>query len=936
VTKVASQVQGQPTTAPQPAPGFLQRQCACGNHSIGGGECAECAKKKGHVQRKRNNHHLPQAALAAAQRPLVQPKLAIGASNDPLEREADRVAEQVLATPVRRTEGSARPHIQRFTSQRAGLAASAPASVDRVLASRGRPLAPALRQEMEARFGQDFSTVQVHTDGAAGQSAHDINANAYTAGNHIVFGAGRFAPETQTGRLLLAHELAHVVQQSAFTQSASGPGSQGEGLDSSLSAGPESAAPGEHTPVARPPQIIQRQNGDGEEEEEAPLTRSEEIALSRTSPGEYTGQTDPLALSLYNFGIDIAQPKAEHQAVLVELGTFLNALSSPETVVRVIGFADESGGSDYNLNLSRRRADEVAAILRPLTTLYLAISAFGESNPAASNETVAGRSRNRRVDIRFFANRPPPAQPPPRPIPTPPGQEPPGPQPPGPPPGPQPPGGGEDDFCADYPLLCGIGIIPFFLPLICVVAPELCLSVTCILAPELCLVPPPPGEPPGEPPERPEGDGRPVVIFVPLVRASNTPAGLNDRIGLRDAISVTAVVVNPPPLTNPITIEVDGTGSNGGVATINGQAQIQITGTTPLEILGTQMSAANFFYNPYLQLAAWWSNDLVGASNRFAVSSIAENWSTTFAGANRGRHGYVYMADMGWESDSGSRSDLNSCYYVELVGVDMQTGGMAGMGPGEVDDPADADSGDFHPAFDEHGTPFEYTRVKGYSRLKQLWRIRDERSNSGWAPSPNSGFEIIRQFERDPANPRCWHLVVTKRGAAVDIDGMSTGAGSGRRSYEWRHINCDPPPPEPEVPEPSQPEPQEPEPELPQPEPEEPQPSQPERPSGPPPCDREELARRVDQCIEQARQAAIDCTLDLLPFRGGWGGIGKGIEYYICLERMRRALLECDRRAKEDTNCQDAGPPPPPPEPEQRFAGFGGGKFGGGGAGSSF
>ena len=67
---------------------------------------------------------------------------------------------------------------------------------------------------MESHFGRDFSAVRVHTDATAQRSAADIDAEAYTSGRDIVFGAGRYAPETTAGRRLLAHELTHVVQQS--------------------------------------------------------------------------------------------------------------------------------------------------------------------------------------------------------------------------------------------------------------------------------------------------------------------------------------------------------------------------------------------------------------------------------------------------------------------------------------------------------------------------------------------------------------------------------------------------------------------------------------------------------------------------------------------------------------------------------------------------
>jgi hypothetical protein len=66
---------------------------------------------------------------------------------------------------------------------------------------------------MEQRFGYDFSGVRVHSGAAAGQSAQDVDAYAYTVGHDIVFAANRFAPGTQAGRRLLAHELTRVVQQ---------------------------------------------------------------------------------------------------------------------------------------------------------------------------------------------------------------------------------------------------------------------------------------------------------------------------------------------------------------------------------------------------------------------------------------------------------------------------------------------------------------------------------------------------------------------------------------------------------------------------------------------------------------------------------------------------------------------------------------------------
>src|SRR5215470_1108170 len=87
--------------------------------------------------------------------------------------------------------------------------------VARVVGSRGAPLDRAVRDDMEGRFGHDFSQVRVHTDSRAQESAAAVGARAYTVGSDIVFGQGTYDPAAGAGKLLLAHELTHVVQQQA-------------------------------------------------------------------------------------------------------------------------------------------------------------------------------------------------------------------------------------------------------------------------------------------------------------------------------------------------------------------------------------------------------------------------------------------------------------------------------------------------------------------------------------------------------------------------------------------------------------------------------------------------------------------------------------------------------------------------------------------------
>ncbi|HEU4561273.1 MAG TPA: DUF4157 domain-containing protein, partial [Longimicrobium sp.] len=91
--------------------------------------------------------------------------------------------------------------------------AVAPPVVHDVLRSPGTPLDGSVRAQMEPRFRHSFADVRVHADSRAAESARSVGAHAYAVGPHVVFGAGRYAPGSVDGSRLIAHELAHVVQQ---------------------------------------------------------------------------------------------------------------------------------------------------------------------------------------------------------------------------------------------------------------------------------------------------------------------------------------------------------------------------------------------------------------------------------------------------------------------------------------------------------------------------------------------------------------------------------------------------------------------------------------------------------------------------------------------------------------------------------------------------
>lgn len=171
----------------------LQRKCACGGTPGPTGECAACRRKR--LQRSGK----------------LQAKLTVGAPDDRYEREADRIADRV----VRGAEATEPLMISRLI-QRAGGGGGqteAPPIVHATLAAPGRLLDAGTLRLMESRFGYDFSTVRVHTGARAADSAQAVQARAYTVGRDVVFGAGEYQPATTAGQRLLAHELAHVVQQ---------------------------------------------------------------------------------------------------------------------------------------------------------------------------------------------------------------------------------------------------------------------------------------------------------------------------------------------------------------------------------------------------------------------------------------------------------------------------------------------------------------------------------------------------------------------------------------------------------------------------------------------------------------------------------------------------------------------------------------------------
>jgi hypothetical protein len=225
----ATEARGKSGAAPTPVPETLP--------VAPGWRASGSARQLLALQRSVGNQTLLRLLSQHARSPspvVIQPKLAIGAVDDPLEREADRVADQVTRMPQSPPVVTTGPTLvqpkcavcaeadeetlHRATAQgfdgRVPVGTSAPPAVTDALARPGRGLDAATRAYFEPRFGHSFGDVRVHSEAADARSAEVIGARAYTVGRDIVFARGEFTPHSRAGQALLAHELTHVVQQS--------------------------------------------------------------------------------------------------------------------------------------------------------------------------------------------------------------------------------------------------------------------------------------------------------------------------------------------------------------------------------------------------------------------------------------------------------------------------------------------------------------------------------------------------------------------------------------------------------------------------------------------------------------------------------------------------------------------------------------------------
>jgi Domain of unknown function (DUF4157) len=196
-----------PTVSPPMlAPGrALQRQCSCGQHTVGGGQCAECSRHSRVFSQGAGDRTPAVASGSPASHSLGFPP-----SISTLDFARLPVGERPLLTDwPGMMEKSA---LENGDSRRAR-------DPRKVLAGlgEGQPFAGEAKSRMESAFGQNFSHVRIHTDSRAAGISQNLNASALTVANHVAFASGQYAPGTIFGDALLAHELAHVSQQNGMT-----------------------------------------------------------------------------------------------------------------------------------------------------------------------------------------------------------------------------------------------------------------------------------------------------------------------------------------------------------------------------------------------------------------------------------------------------------------------------------------------------------------------------------------------------------------------------------------------------------------------------------------------------------------------------------------------------------------------------------------------
>jgi outer membrane protein OmpA-like peptidoglycan-associated protein len=343
--RLAAQTSQAPQAAPQLGGGLLQRTCACGQHTSG--ECSECSKSKQTLARAVHS--------SGANNPFEVPAIVHDVLRLP-GQPMDPATQAFFAPRLAHDFSRIRTHAPATGMSLSGMGMSSPGDLsekeaddvaDRMM-SRGEPVA-------SGGSGLDLNDVRIHTDARAAESARAVNARAYTVGRDVVFGQGEYEPQSSRGQRLLAHELAHVVQQ----------GSAGSGAE-----------------VQREVRESNFPGGGRVDEEQTGLHR------------------------IWNFDVGSPVLKSEHLAAIKKLAEKIKESLDPDDAdeqVDLEGQASSTGTAASNETLAKQRAEAVkkALVKEGVAEGKIRVTVVGEAKSEVGT-TQENFARSRAVRLLFF------------------------------------------------------------------------------------------------------------------------------------------------------------------------------------------------------------------------------------------------------------------------------------------------------------------------------------------------------------------------------------------------------------------------------------------------------------------------------------------------------------------------------------------------------
>ncbi|GAB4578155.1 MAG: hypothetical protein Fur0022_08880 [Anaerolineales bacterium] len=287
---------------------------------------------------------------------------------------------------------------------------SVPPIVHEVLRSPGQPLDPAIRSFMEPRFEHDFSSVRVHTDAQAAESARAVNARAYTVGSDVVFGAGQYKPGETSGKRLLAHELAHTLQQNGIREATTRVDEVASPHSLAEREADQSAEAVVHNGSAKISASMSRSalhRQPQPEQDDLPQVKAQQKA---PQPQVLNSRTFVTTLDSFALNSDTLTPAHldEIDKLAWSIALHLGMLRNGQVRITLTGHTDSSGDEQPNQSLGQRRADNVHRFLeKALQAQNIPADRIANTQTLSMGETQlkvptkdgTKEPKNRRVEI---------------------------------------------------------------------------------------------------------------------------------------------------------------------------------------------------------------------------------------------------------------------------------------------------------------------------------------------------------------------------------------------------------------------------------------------------------------------------------------------------------------------------------------------------------